>query len=627
MDEEEELDNTLIGREEEAPAINTEGALMGNIPRDNLVSFVNTSGQQSDVMTQLADTASSNIGVPMTGMRPIDPTTGQPLSQGVIDAASRAGLDLPQASVPLPQLSSAAPAFPAVSTNQPQAVVNIASPSVQAPATATQFMSPNPPVLPSETIGQVLPTNAFSLESAEQVNPMMRPLTQGQLNAIPAPLPEGVQKGSPQANFLNTLRESGNNLTEQQIAQFSQDAQDMGTTFDPVTGFNRDPFLSREASRTSTPMPGQTLSQFMRYEDAPEQRTEQFVDPQGRLRRRLTPQASALQELAPGVQPLAPEYAGFEQASIDLQNRLRDEQRQPGETQAQRDTRVAQSRTQSSRLGGGLSQADLRDLAEASATDANPGQVARGLGIQQREGLGEFKPDMTPLEVEAEKALIAKRKAETGESEAALADTDSFNTSISNFTSPQGVVDYNKALGEYVGKGGSNKGYLEFLRKGQELEQEARNAGRKPKIKVVRIGDFNVLTQDGKFMTATTIGGEEVSTSAIRTIEGKIQLIEDAEKDYFSGDPERIRRAERTITALDIKDNEFGGQSTAKDYFEPDAGPKAFNPNTLSAEDKQFYDRLIGNDKQAFEYTKQFPNSAQTQVILKYLEQTYPDVD
>ena len=127
-------------------------------------------------------------------------------------------------------------------------------------------------------------------------------------------------------------------------------------------------------------------------------------------------------------------------------------------------------------------------------------------------------------------------------------------------------------------------------------------------------------------MTATTIGGEELSTSAIRTLRGRIELIEDAEKDYFSGDPERKRRAERTITALNIK-GDFGTQLTAEDYFEPDAGPEPFNPNTLSAEEKRFYDRLVGNDKQAFEYTRQFPNSAQTQVILKYLEQTYPDVD
>jgi hypothetical protein len=40
---------------------------------------------------------------PMTGMRPINADTGEPLSQGVIDAAARAGLELPSGSVPLPQ--------------------------------------------------------------------------------------------------------------------------------------------------------------------------------------------------------------------------------------------------------------------------------------------------------------------------------------------------------------------------------------------------------------------------------------------------------------------------------------------------------------------------------------------
>ena len=40
---------------------------------------------------------------PMTGMRPINADTGEPLSQGVIDAAARAGLELPSGSVPLPK--------------------------------------------------------------------------------------------------------------------------------------------------------------------------------------------------------------------------------------------------------------------------------------------------------------------------------------------------------------------------------------------------------------------------------------------------------------------------------------------------------------------------------------------
>ena len=50
------------------------------------------------------DTISQGVfDTPMTGMRPINAETGEPLSQGVIDAAARAGLELPMGSVPLPQ--------------------------------------------------------------------------------------------------------------------------------------------------------------------------------------------------------------------------------------------------------------------------------------------------------------------------------------------------------------------------------------------------------------------------------------------------------------------------------------------------------------------------------------------
>ena len=89
-------------------------------------------------------------------------------------------------------------------------------------------------------------------------------------------------------------------------------------------------------------------------------------------------------------------------------------------------------------------------------------------------------------------------------------------------------------------------------------------------------------------MTGTTVGGEELSTSAIRTLQGRIELLGDAEEDYLSGDPERMKRAERTITALDIKDNEFGAQVTAKDYF-------GFNLNALTGKDKEAYDFAIKN--------------------------------
>jgi len=364
MDEEEELENTLIGQEEEAPAVNTGDALIGAgqpmfTADSNVVASV--PGIENIRNPGAFNLRTEDLGNGTSQISSFPDFTGvgvslSPFVKGALDAFKK-GITQPQFGIRGfdPRQN---PYQDTISAQAPPEETQ--TPSTSAPA--TQFLTPDPLVLPSETIGQTPSVNLFSAENSTQVNPMMQPLTQDQLNAIPAPLPQGVQRGSPQANFLNTLRESDNNLTEQQIAQFRQDAQDMGTTFDPVTGFSRDPFLSREASRTSTLMPGQTLSQFIRNEDAPEQRTEQFVDPQGRLRRRLTPQASALQGFAPGVQPLASEFTDFEQASLERQQRIggtgsfagdsaareariAERDRLPGETQTERDTRIARSRT------------------------------------------------------------------------------------------------------------------------------------------------------------------------------------------------------------------------------------------------------------------------------------------
>jgi len=105
------------------------------------------------------------------------------------------------------------------------------------------------------------------------------------------------------------------------------------------------PVTSVEASRTSTPLADQTISQFMRYEDNPANRTEQFLDPQGRLRLRLTEEAARLRGEPIGSQPLAPQYQSYEADVADREARLRANERQSGESQADRDTRVAQSKT------------------------------------------------------------------------------------------------------------------------------------------------------------------------------------------------------------------------------------------------------------------------------------------
>ena len=212
----------------------------------------------------------------------------------------------------------------------------------------------------------------------------------------------GAREGSPQANFL--AERAKGPLSPGQIAQAEEFAASIGTTFDPETGYSRDAFVqaqnqgqmsqeeaSRQASLTGTPMSGQTLSQFMRYEDQPEQRTEQFVDPQGRLRRRMTPTAAALAGLPAGQQPLAPEYNSFEQAGAMREARIA----------ARPDFNRAVSDRE--RRGGQLSQADLRDLVQAERPGATVGEQARALEIQQRAGMGEFETK-SPEEEELDRA-------------------------------------------------------------------------------------------------------------------------------------------------------------------------------------------------------------------------------
>ena len=90
--------------------------------------------------------------------------------------------------------------------------------------------------------------------------------------------------------------------------------------------------------------------------------------------------------------------AAFQDASAEREARLAQRDSLPDETQTERDTRIAQSRTQGSSAGGSLSQADLRDLAQGTAKDATEGQRMRALEIQQRAGLGQFKPTQTELQ-------------------------------------------------------------------------------------------------------------------------------------------------------------------------------------------------------------------------------------
>ena len=188
-----------------------------------------------DQVTKATDDMSAQMGVPMTGMRQLNPETGQPASQMLIDAALRSGVALPQASVPIN----------AVETPQPQ---------------ATNQPSTYP--LDVTVGGQQIPTT---------------------------PQPAA---GSPQA-FFEQYRAEGP-LSQEQIASGEAEALRMGTTFDPDTGFSRDNFLlgKQVPSMPKAPMGvdetrarlgGRTLNQYLNAPDGTEGVYGLRTDPQGRM--------------------------------------------------------------------------------------------------------------------------------------------------------------------------------------------------------------------------------------------------------------------------------------------------------------------------------------------------------
>jgi hypothetical protein len=212
--------------------------------------------------------------------------------------------------------------------------------------------------------------------------------TQGQSSAIP----QG-QPGSVQDNFVKRMA-TGQPLTQAETASAIQFARSKGLNFDPVTGYSQAPMATG---------PRMMTAEFRDANgDGIEDRTG---DPRGGPLGPVTlprgsaanqPTMSSLNAMT-GTAPMAtapqgrPALSAYEQASMDREARIAGRQLRPGETQTQRDTRIAQSRTQGSSQGG-LSQADARDLAQGSARGATEGERMRALQIQSRLGMGAFRP-------------------------------------------------------------------------------------------------------------------------------------------------------------------------------------------------------------------------------------------
>jgi hypothetical protein len=163
-----------------------------------------------------------------------------------------------------------------------------------------QQPAPAPVITPMETLG-IKPEDVAGLS----INPSIPALTPESITSpdVPSPMDalEGLEgeEGSPQRAFYDFIA-GGGQLTPEKVAEAKAYAASMGTTFDPATGYSRDPFLqSQEPSFVPTTpaapktvndlvgfkptYEGQSLADFIAYRDDPSQATRPMQDPQGRL--------------------------------------------------------------------------------------------------------------------------------------------------------------------------------------------------------------------------------------------------------------------------------------------------------------------------------------------------------
>jgi hypothetical protein len=106
-----------------------------------------------------------------------------------------------------------------------------------------------------------------------------------------------------QQNFL-TRKEKETPLEPDEIIAAQRYAVSQGQIFDPETGYSQAEFYGQRYK-------GQSIGDYLRGADTPQGATEQFVDPQGRLRRRMA-----------GTDQLAPEYSSYERESAAREARL-----------------------------------------------------------------------------------------------------------------------------------------------------------------------------------------------------------------------------------------------------------------------------------------------------------------
>ena len=212
---------------------------------------------------------------------------------------------------------------------------------------------------------------------------------EARLSGQQGPQIQSAEPGSPQANFA--ARRSQGKLTPEEILQARRFADTMGVTFNENTGYGRPGSVDAAgATAAGATMQSPTPASINPFPNDPGvQRTRDEL-----MRRFGAPtinQIQAQDAQRAGRMPQQQTDQAFADASAERLQRLEERDLRPGETQTERDTRLAGARTQGSDKGNQLSQSEARDLAEGLGRGASQSQKARALQIQQKYGLGQFR--------------------------------------------------------------------------------------------------------------------------------------------------------------------------------------------------------------------------------------------
>lgn len=167
----------------------------------------------------------------------------------------------------------------------------------------------------------------------------------------------------------------------------------------------------------------QNLADFMGNRDTAESATEQFLDPQGRLRRR----DKATGELTEQYTSYEKEAAAREQRAGESFGKARGPDSRDNET--------------------GISDADRRDMAKANQRGASAGDVARGQKVADRAGVDmstgqplDTEDTKTAYETKLEGLDVAQREANLTKTNAQIADiisTNSPDAEVSDYSASQ----------------------------------------------------------------------------------------------------------------------------------------------------------------------------------------------